>query len=103
MEPDAQALNEIRNSAVHRFLKVHEFAISQTEPSRPSLLNEGLAYSVGRRELEAKTMRLFKLVRAAFLYMSLAMHREERSRIKRRDPGRTMPMDLSLWEDDWKL
>ena len=82
MEPDAQALNEIRNRAEHSYLKVHEFIGPELESAGFSgVWDDRLAYSVGRRELKAKTLRLLKLVRAAFLYMSLAMHREESSRV----------------------
>jgi tetratricopeptide (TPR) repeat protein len=104
LEPDAYALNEIRNRAEHRFLKVHETVIPQTEAAAAhSASNESLAYSVGRREFEQKTIRLFKLVRAGFLYMSLAMHREEMIRNARRDKGKTMPMNLILYDDDRKM
>ena len=40
--------------------------------------------------------------RGQVLFISLAMHREEGRRAKGKDDMRTMPMNLDLWEDDWK-
>jgi hypothetical protein len=62
---------------------------------------DDLAYSVQREDFEAKTLRVLKHARAG-LFISLAMHREERRRAKGKDDTPTMPMSLDLWEDDWK-
>jgi hypothetical protein len=106
--PDARDFYEIRNHLEHRYLKVHEFS-----PPKPTygLQPDGyrydrLAHSIGRRELNAKTLRLFKLTRAALIYMCLAMKEEERQRSERKpnepDKFGPMPMLLDTWDDQWK-
>jgi hypothetical protein len=103
-EPDAQALYAIRNQLEHRYLKVHE--IYSLPPASPSTLDrmwiDDLAYSVHREDFEAKTLRVLKHARAGLVYVSLAMHSEERRRAKGKDNSRAMPITLDVWEDDWK-
>ncbi len=103
-EPDAQALYEIRNRLEHGYLKVHEMLASPSaDPESPGAWwTDKLAYSVERQDFTAKTLRLLKLARAALIYLSLAMHREELRRAAQKGEGRTLPMTLDLWEDDWK-
>ena len=104
MDPDAHALNEIRNHLEHKYLKVHDSLFDlakQRGASGP--WSDRLAYSVQRSDFEAKTLRLLKLARAALIYVSLGMHIEEsrRSRLAKGD-GLIMPMNLDTWDDDWK-
>jgi hypothetical protein len=102
MEPEAQALYVIRNSLEHRYLKVHEILVPR--PKKESILDiwtDRLAYSVQRNDFEKKTLHLFKLARAAIIYLSLGMHREENRRGKG-DPSKTAPMPLYRWPDRFK-
>lgn len=102
-EPDARELNEIRNHLEHKYLKAH------TETLGVFLTKEGahrrtddLAYSVHEQDLASKTLRLLKLTRAALIYLSLGMHREEdRRRAANKDAYRA-PMHLDEWKDEWK-
>jgi len=55
-------------------------------------LRTWFSYSVQRQDLEAKTLRVFKLTRAALIYVSLGMHREERCRAAKRGKGLIAPM-----------
>jgi hypothetical protein len=64
---------------------------------------DDLAYPVQREEFEAKTLRVLRHARAGLVYLSLAMHREERRRADGKDDTRKVPMSLDLWEDDRKL
>lgn len=102
MEPDAQALHEIRNRLEHRYLKVHDMLFQSLRDPVPTPLVDRLAYSVQRRDFEAKTLRLLKLTRAAFIYVSLGMHFEEKRRGIQGQGGLVVPMPLDLWDDDWK-
>jgi hypothetical protein len=107
IEPDAQELNDIRNHLEHKYLKIHE----DLWPGPPAhddeisrALADTLAFSIYRQDFKEKTLRLIKMARAALIYLSLAIHSEERKRAKERGrdvfiPG--MPMDV--WEDDWKV
>ncbi|MEW8692660.1 MAG: LA2681 family HEPN domain-containing protein [Candidatus Thiodiazotropha endolucinida] len=104
MEPDAEALSTIRNHLEHKYLKVHDWpwiAESYSDSIYDSL-RDSLAYSVARGDLEAKALRLLKLVRAGLIYLSLAVYREEQLREERRGDGLVMPMELDTWPDDWK-
>jgi hypothetical protein len=102
MEPEAQALYAIRNSLQHRYLKVHEILVPHAKSGRqPDLWTDRLGYSVQREDFERKTLRLFKLARAAIIYLSLGMHREEKRR-RKGDSSKIMPMPLDRWSDRFK-
>ena len=99
-EPQARALAELRNHLEHKYVKVHEFSASS--PGNGDPFHDTLAYSLTRSDLEQKTLRLLQLVRSALVYLSLAMHQEERRRAKERS-GLSAPMLLDVWRDEWKL
>jgi hypothetical protein len=108
--PDARDFYDIRNHLEHKYLKVRLM-----EPPEPAatpreadeIRYDRLAKSIGRSDLEANTLRLFKLARAALVYMCLAMQDEERQRVKRKpdDPNKIgpIPMQLDIWDDRWKF
>lgn len=105
--PDASDFDDIRNHLEHKYLKVHEFSPRRRESSSSSdPFHDRLAFSVGRSELQIKTVRLFKLVRAALIYLCLAMREEERKRTEQKpdDPNKfgPVPMVLETWDDRWK-
>jgi tetratricopeptide (TPR) repeat protein len=102
MEPDAEALYEIRNHLEHKYLKVHEMLIPQATGAMSSAWIDRLAHSVERQDFEAKTLRLLRLARAGMIYLSLGMHREETRRRKAKGDTIVAPMTLDLWEDKWK-
>jgi hypothetical protein len=103
-EPDAQALHEVRRHLEHRYLKVHEMVIPKHRASGAStdLFFDTLAYSISRTDLERKALRLLKLARAALIYLSLGMHREELRRKDEHPSGVLASMPLTIWEDAWK-
>jgi hypothetical protein len=100
MEPDADALRAIRNHLEHKYLKVHDsfWAIDESYEKIDALFKDTLAYSLTRESLEAKTLRLLKLARAGLIYLSLAVHREEKLRAKNQQVGFFMPMHLPEWK-----
>jgi len=113
MQPDAQALYLIRNRLEHSYLKIHEMILPRPKRGRPAdrFWTDHLALSIEREEFRDKTMRVFKLTRAALMYLSLGMHREERARaatrVKPAKDGKGLkgviaPMTLQLWDDDRK-
>jgi tetratricopeptide (TPR) repeat protein len=98
-EPDAQELAEVRNHLEHKYLKLHEDLNDMTRA-----MTDTLAFSVYRYNFETKTLRLLKMVRAALIYLSLAIHQEEVRRAKDRDPNKpALQMESDVWEDEWKL
>lgn len=99
MEPEARALAELRNHLEHKYVKVHEMSVPVRRED--DSLRDTLAYIIGRSDLEQKALRLLQLVRSALVYLSLAMHQQERRRA-RQSKGMTVPMPLDVWEDEWK-
>ncbi len=106
IEPDAQKLSDIRNHLEHRYLKLHEdwyYTTSDSDES-PRKLADTLAFSLYRREFEAKTLRLIKIARAALIYLSLTIHCEEQLRAKKRGSDDILlEMPLYVLEDEWKV
>ncbi len=106
LEPDAQLLAEIRNHLEHKYLKLHLDLWGGPAKAKDPILKalvDTLARSLYREDFVAKTLRLLKLARAALIYLSLAIHGEERERAKLRDPNMIVPpMFLDTWDDDWK-
>jgi hypothetical protein len=98
-EPDARALADLRNHLEHKYVKVHE--MSMPVRGEDDMFHDTLAYHITRSDLERKTLRLLQLVRSALVYLSLAMHHEERRRACTRE-GLSVPMPLDVWCDEWK-
>lgn len=94
LEPEAQELQIIRNQMEHKYLKVHELLPPEDMP-----LRDELAYSIQRDELIRKTIKLFKMVRSAIMYLSMAVYVEEKSR---KISGEITQIKLPLWKDEWK-
>jgi hypothetical protein len=106
MDPDAQALSEIRNHLEHRYLKIHEIFLGKTGPQQPrtgDTFVDTMAYSVGRRDFEKKTVRLIKLSRAALIHLALGMNSEEQRRQRARRSKRPLfGQSLPVMEERWK-
>jgi len=99
-EPDAQALHELRRHLEHRYLKVHEMMVGPRSQDDPFF--DSLAYSISRPDLQRKTLRLLKLARAALIYLSLSMHREEQRRRARSKATLIASMSLDPLRDERK-
>lgn len=97
-DPDARALAELRNHLEHKYVKVCEYSL----PVRPNdPFHDTYAYAISRSDLERRTLRLLQLARSALIYLSLAMHREERGGVK--DNERlAAPIYYDTLSDDWK-
>jgi len=95
-EPDARDVAEIRNHLEHRYLKVRDRNPLYSLPG-PDVYDDRLALFVERPELEAKTLRILKLARAAMIHLCLAMHREENIRAKH-DKSFAISMTLPTWK-----
>ena len=100
-EPDAEALADIRNFLEHKYLQLHEswglVAVDEDQ------LKTGPGYHLSRDEFEAKTLRILKLARAALIYLSFAVHREEYVRHLESSENLTASIPLDTWEDKWKI
>lgn len=107
IEPDAQELNAIRNHLEHKYLKLHDdfWPGPPDDDDEISLaLADTMAFSMYRRDFEEKALRLIKMARAALIYLSLSIHREEQMRKKVRNPDAVVPgMMMDVWEDNLKF
>ncbi len=83
--PEAKDIAEIRNFAEHRFLTLTEFGA-------PQAANQSHR-RIPRSEFERKTLHLIKMARAALIYLSLAMKREEEIRA---EEDKDKPNKISL-------
>ena len=70
-EPDAFNLADLRRRVEHRFVSFQDSATEESSETH-------MCISLG--EFEPKALRLLKLAREALVYVSLAIHREERVR-----------------------
>ena len=104
-DPDARALHDFGSTwSIGRIFRKNFTRCWWRTPhgARPDPFFDTLAYSISRRSLEERTLRLLKLVRGALIYLALAMHREEQRRHAARSEGLVMPMHLDPWRDRWK-
>lgn len=97
LEPDAQDLKELRDALEHRYVKVVD--IDEDE----SLPDDRLAYVIRREDLYNKALKLAKLVRNAVVLLSLAIHHEEKERVKNRDHDRRAQQQLEVYDHDRKI
>jgi hypothetical protein len=83
-EPQAQELHYIRKMAEHRYLGIQEYPAQVGD-------TEYLKY-ITVDDLEDKALKMLQLSREALIYLSLAMHIEERKREKARGNGLVVPI-----------
>lgn len=100
IEPDAQELKRVRDHIEHKYLKVLEFG---DPPFMRESFRDQLALTVSRQDLYRKTLHLLKVVRAALIYLSVAVQWEETERSARRPAGRIVELPLQLLKDERKL
>jgi len=104
LEPEARELNSIRNYLEHKYLKAHDYmwnGKTDQDDRYSSWSVDKLAHSVYRYELEEKTMKLFKLVRAGLIYLSFAIYSEEWNRTKQRgEAAKIVSLPVDIFEDD---
>jgi hypothetical protein len=120
LEPEAKELRKLRNALEHRYLKLsHELwsgfmsarselfellAPGTTRPEAFDALDDNLALYQGRSEFDANALRMFQMVRAALIYLCLAVHWEEGRRSRERGADGPVPsMEAPIFEDDFKL
>ncbi|MBI6875622.1 LA2681 family HEPN domain-containing protein [Clostridium aciditolerans] len=102
LSPDARILDVLRNHMEHKYLKIHE--MYNYENMTDDLFKDELAFSISYFDLEKKTYRLMKIIRAALIYLSLSINEEEKHKEKERGKGfKTCPAYLTEYLDEWKL
>lgn len=92
IEPDAKDLALMRNYIEHKSFKTVEFG-------ELSIVDNGLTFLISRAEFELRTLKLFRLVRAALIYLSLGINQEESKKVIDK---LTIPVEFIDLKDDYK-
>lgn len=90
--PDAKEIVKVRNFIEHKSFKI-------VMEGSTEMVDDGKTYSIAFDDFYIKTMTIFKLSRAALIYLSLAIHQEEE---KRPSKGVTMPMYMPQIDHKFK-
>ena len=101
-EPDAEALADIRNHLEHKYLQIHEDWGLYASTVDGDTLKDDLGYHLSRSEFEDKTLRILKLARAALIYLSLAVHHEEKQQDTESGNELIAASAMDIWRDEWK-
>jgi hypothetical protein len=96
--PDARELHEIRNHLEHKYLQVHQGWLPDSSADTADEFRKAISID----QLEAKALRITKIIRSALIYLSLAVHREEKLRRERNPKSLVVPMHMDTWDDKWK-
>jgi hypothetical protein len=103
IEPDGQEVAETRNHIEHKYFKLTLFAPPVApRQGTPSMRGDVLARSMDRLAFEAMTLRLLRTARSALINVALGIFAEEGRRAGKLGPV-SMPMELTLIEDEWKF
>ena len=97
-DPDAEGLAHLRNHLEHKYCQVNEDLGIKYSEIATSRKDSPLGLRIGRDILDSKGLHILKLARAALIYLSLAVHREETARNATRKPSLVASMPLSIWE-----
>lgn len=82
IHPEAQETATLRNHLEHRYVKVLDQSSLWTPGPLPDEAPpDPFALRIERAALEAKALRMVKTARAALVYLSLAVHAEERGKV----------------------
>ena len=84
-EPDAVKLSRLRNRAEHRFLSFQNVVTEESTDTHQF---------ISINEFEDKALRLLKMTRETLIYLSLAMHREEKLREQARSENRPLEVPV---------
>lgn len=85
-DTDAQELADLRNCLEHRYVKITQYKNNPTETER----YDTLAYQITIDEFKRKTKKLLLYVREAIIYLSLAVHINEKKNMP--TDGKVMPI-----------
>jgi hypothetical protein len=111
LDPEAHELRDLRHALEHRYLKLSMElgwgTLGRREVTHSEVfdaLDDNLAVLRNRLDFERKALRMLKMVRAAMVYLCLAIQWEEDRRMRARDPNRQVPwMEAPILDDDFKL
>ena len=78
LEPGAKEINKIRNHLEHKFIAIKMFDIKNKNDHS----ERERYFSITEEELKSKSIYLGQLVREAIIYLSFAIHNEEKTKGK---------------------
>ncbi len=84
-EPDAANLAQLRQQLEHRFLRFQSFSTERTTDTHQYISID---------DFQNRALRLIKMAREALIYLSLAMHREEKLRKDATSDEKTLSVPL---------
>jgi tetratricopeptide (TPR) repeat protein len=97
LEPSAREIAKLRNQLEHQYAKVVSDPVDPASPNAGEMFPDPIAYRIGRKDLDGKALTILKMARAALIYLSLAVHENER--LKPASPDRkSIPISLRLIE-----
>lgn len=110
LEPDATDLKDFRDELEHRYLKLSQEqwsgARDRAKERRRELwedLDDNLALLRNRSDFEKKALRMLQIVRAALIYLCMAVHAEEDRRERNRGPDhQVLSVEAHFLKDEWK-
>jgi tetratricopeptide (TPR) repeat protein len=102
-EPEAAGLADLRNHLEHKYCQVHEDLGVGYSRFATDRNGEDASFHIGRDLLEGKMLQVLKKARAALIYLSLAVHREELAREAERGDGFVIESPLSIWRERGRL
>ena len=76
-DEDAQELADLRNCLEHRYVKITQYKNTPSEADH----YDSFAYQITIDEFKRKTNKLLHYVREAIIYLSLAVHINERKKV----------------------
>lgn len=102
-EPDARGMAHLRNHLEHKYCQVHEDLGINYSSFATAQNGQRLGFRIGREKLDTKTLHILKLARAALIYLSLAVHREEQAGRAVKDGTLAVSMPLRIWNERGRL
>ncbi len=103
IEPEARHLAETRHAIEHRYLAIRKGVRSRISEEPNQGPRPGLLQNIRRPEFEASTLRILKLARAALIYLSMAIHCEDREKCKTINESDVSVIHANLVRDDRKI
>lgn len=100
LEPDAKKLRSIRNHLEHKYIKIQDH-FQDGHDQNP--MSDLLAERISRTDFTEKTFRILHLTRAALIYLSFAINKEEEGKRQSQAPTFIAPMPTDILRDTDKI